>query len=153
MVDMLCDVGVLVMELCVGIIVGVGFVVFEVMCDMVYNLLIFMLLCWVCLCIMFIVLENLFYYLVGLLDYFVCEYCILEVVGLQVLSYQQQFECFMVVSGKWCLLILVFFLICWILVWFLNVIIFVQLIIVKVLIQGLRYDLLVDDVVLKKLIF
>lgn len=88
MVDILCEVNVFVIELWVGIIVGVGFVVFEVMCDMVYNLLVLMFLCWVCLCIMFIVLENLLYYLVVLLDYLVSEYCIFEVVGLEVFSYQ-----------------------------------------------------------------
>lgn len=150
--DFLCELGVLVIELWVGIIVGVGFVVFEVMCDMVYNLLVLIFLCWVCLCIIFVVLENLFVDLVELLNYFFDVYCVFEVVGLEVLSYQQQFICFMVVSGKYCLFIFIFLLMCWILVWFFNVIILVLLIIVKVLIQGLKYDLIVDDWVLWVLI-
>lgn len=81
------EANVFVIELRVGIIVGVGFAAFEVMRDMVYNLLVLTFSRWVRLRITFIALENLLYYLVALLDYSVSEYRIFEVVGLEVFSY------------------------------------------------------------------
>ncbi|EBD7665560.1 low-specificity L-threonine aldolase [Salmonella enterica] len=75
-----------------------------------------------------------------------------EAAGPQVLSYQQQFERFMAVSGKRRPLIPVPFPTRWISVWFLNVITSVPPTTAKALIQGLRHDLLADDAALKKLI-
>ncbi len=70
-----------------------------------------------------IALEKFYsYYLVGLLDHPAREHRILEAAGPQVLSYQQQFERFMAVSGKRRPLIPVPFPTRWISVWFLNVI-------------------------------
>lgn len=150
--DTLRDAGVPVTELRAGIIVGAGSAAFEVMRDMVYNLPILTPPRWVRSRTTPIALENLLYYLVGLLDHPAREHRILEAAGPQVLSYQQQFERFMTVSGKRRPLIPVPFPTRWISVWFLNVITSVPPTTAKALIQGLRHDLLADDAALKKLI-
>ncbi|EFT3403731.1 DUF2867 domain-containing protein [Salmonella enterica] len=150
--DTLRDAGVPVTELRAGIIVGAGSAAFEVMRDMVYNLPILTPPRWVRSRTTPIALENLLYYLVGLLDPPAHEHRILEAAGPQVLSYQQQFERFMAVSGKRRPLIPVPFPTRWISVWFLNVITSVPPTTAKALIQGLRHDLLADDAALKKLI-
>ncbi|VFS75657.1 NAD dependent epimerase/dehydratase family protein [Salmonella enterica subsp. diarizonae] len=98
--DTLRDAGVPVTELRAGIIVGAGSAAFEVMRDMVYNLPILTPPRWVRSRTTPIALENLLNYLVGLLNHPACEHRILEAAGPQVLSYQQQFERFMAVSGK-----------------------------------------------------
>jgi hypothetical protein len=69
-----------------------------------------------------------------------------------VLSYQEQFEHFMAVSGKHRLLIPIPFPTRWISVWFLNVITSVPPTTAKALIQGLKHDLLADDTELRALI-
>nr|VUD25879.1 NAD dependent epimerase/dehydratase family protein [Salmonella sp. NCTC 7297] len=120
--DTLRDAGVPVTELRAGIIVGAGSAAFEVMRDMVYNLPILTPPRWVRSRTTPIALENLLYYLVGLLGHPAREHRILEAAGPQVLSYQQQFERFMAVSGKRRPLIPVPFPTRWISVWFLNVI-------------------------------
>ncbi len=68
------------------------------------------------------------------------------------LSYQQQFEHFMAVSGKRRWLIPIPFPTRWISVWFLNVITSVPPTTAKALIQGLKHDLLADDTALRALI-
>lgn len=68
------------------------------------------------------------------------------------LSYQEQFEHFMRVSGRRRWLIPIPFPTRWISVWFLNVITSVPPTTAKALIQGLKHDLLADDRELRALI-
>ncbi|POT57965.1 NAD(P)-dependent oxidoreductase [Citrobacter amalonaticus] len=150
--DTLRESGVPVTELRAGIIVGAGSAAFEVMRDMVYNLPILTPPRWVRSRTTPIALENLLHYLVALLEKPSGEHRILEAAGPQVLSYQEQFEHFMAVSGKHRLLIPIPFPTRWISVWFLNVITSVPPTTAKALIQGLRHDLLADDAELRALI-
>ena len=150
--DTLRESGVPMTELRAGIIVGAGSAAFEVMRDMVYNLPVLTPPRWVRSRTTPIALENLMYYLVSLLDHPTRQHRVLEAAGPQVLSYQEQFEHFMAVSGKHRLLIPVPFPTRWISVWFLNVITSVPPTTAKALIQGLKHDLLADDTELRTLI-
>ncbi|NZA57399.1 NAD(P)H-binding protein, partial [Escherichia coli] len=98
--DILREANVPVTELRAGIIVGAGSAAFEVMRDMVYNLPVLTPPRWVRSRTTPIALENLLHYLVALLDHPASEHRIFEAAGPEVLSYQQQFEHFMAVSGK-----------------------------------------------------
>ncbi|GHK20340.1 hypothetical protein ECZU03_41290 [Escherichia coli] len=150
--DILREAGVPVTELRAGIIVGAGSAAFEVMRDMVYNLPVLTPPRWVRSRTTPIALENLLHYLVALLDHPASEHRIFEAAGPEVLSYQQQFEHFMAVSGKRRWLIPIPFPTRWISVWFLNVITSVPPTTAKALIQGLKHDLLADDTALRALI-
>lgn len=150
--DTLRESGVPMTELRAGIIVGAGSAAFEVMRDMVYNLPVLTPPRWVRSRTTPIALENLMYYLVALLDHPIQHHRVLEAAGPQVLSYQEQFEHFMAVSGKHRLLIPIPFPTRWISVWFLNVITSVPPTTAKALIQGLKHDLLADDTELRALI-
>lgn len=141
-----------VTELRAGIIVGAGSAAFEVMRDMVYNLPVLTPPRWVRSRTTPIALENLLHYLVALLDHPAEQHRVLEAAGPEVLSYQQQFEHFMRVSGRRRWLIPVPFPTRWISVWFLNVITSVPPTTAKALIQGLKHDLLADDGELRALI-
>ena len=150
--DTLRESGVPMTDLRAGIIVGAGSAAFEVMRDMVYNLPVLTPPRWVRSRTTPIALENLMYYLVALLDHPIQHHRVLEAAGPQVLSYQEQFEHFMAVSGKHRLLIPIPFPTRWISVWFLNVITSVPPTTAKALIQGLKHDLLADDTELRALI-
>ena len=150
--DTLRESGVPVTELRAGIIVGAGSAAFEVMRDMVYNLPVLTPPRWVRSRTTPIALENLLYYLVALLAHPASSHRVLEAAGPQVLSYQEQFEHFMAVSGKHRLLIPIPFPTRWISVWFLNVITSVPPTTAQALIQGLKHDLLADDTELRALI-
>lgn len=150
--DTLRESGVPVTELRAGIIVGAGSAAFEVMRDMVYNLPVLTPPRWVRSRTTPIALENLLHYLVALLAHPASSHRVLEAAGPQVLSYQEQFEHFMAVSGKHRLLIPIPFPTRWISVWFLNVITSVPPTTAKALIQGLKHDLLADDTELRALI-
>ena len=150
--DTLRESGVPVTELRAGIIVGAGSAAFEVMRDMVYNLPVLTPPRWVRSRTTPIALENLLYYLVALLAHPANGHRVLEAAGPQVLSYQEQFEHFMAVSGKHRLLIPIPFPTRWISVWFLNVITSVPPTTAQALIQGLKHDLLADDTELRALI-
>ncbi|WP_435947734.1 DUF2867 domain-containing protein [Dryocola sp. BD586] len=150
--DILRDSGVPVTELRAGIIVGAGSAAFEVMRDMVYNLPVLTPPRWVRSRTTPIALENLLYYLVALLDHPAQENRLFEAAGPEVLSYQQQFERFMAISGRRRPLIPVPLPTSWISVWFLNVITSVPPTIAKALIQGLEHDLLAEDRQLRALI-
>ena len=150
--DILREAGVPMTELRAGIIVGAGSAAFEVMRDMVYNLPVLTPPRWVRSRTTPIALENLMYYLVALLAHPTSHHRVLEAAGPQVLSYQEQFEHFMAVSGKHRLLIPIPFPTSWISVWFLNVITSVPPTTAKALIQGLKHDLLADDAELRALI-
>ena len=150
--DILREAGVPVTELRAGIIVGAGSAAFEVMRDMVYNLPVLTPPRWVRSRTTPIALENLLHYLVALLDHPASEHRIFEAAGPEVLSYQQQFEHFVAVSGKRRWLIPIPFPTRWISVWFLNVITSVPPTTAKALIQGLKHDLLADDTALRALI-
>ncbi|QLZ60470.1 DUF2867 domain-containing protein [Citrobacter freundii] len=150
--DTLRESGVPVTELRAGIIVGAGSAAFEVMRDMVYNLPVLTPPRWVRSRTTPIALENLLYYLVALLVHPANGHRVLEAAGPQVLSYQEQFEHFMAVSGKHRLLIPIPFPTRWISVWFLNVITSVPPTTAQALIQGLKHDLLADDTELRALI-
>ncbi|NIF48132.1 SDR family oxidoreductase [Enterobacter sp. Ap-1006] len=143
--DILRDSGVPVTELRAGIIVGAGSAAFEVMRDMVYNLPVLTPPRWVRSRTSPIALDNLLHYLVALLDHPATEHRLFEAAGPEVLSYQQQFERFMAISGRRRPLIPVPLPTSWISVWFLNVITSVPPGIAKALIQGLEHDLLADD--------
>ncbi len=151
--DILREANVPVTELRAGIIVGAGSAAFEVMRDMVYNLPVLTPPRWVRSRTTPIALENLLHYLVALLDHPASEHRIFEAAGPEVLSYQQQFEHFMAVSGKrrW-LIPIPLPTRCWISVWFLNVITSVPPTTARALIQGLKHDLLADDTALRALI-
>ncbi len=144
--------GVPVTELRAGIIIGAGSAAFEVMRDMVYNLPVLTPPRWVRSRTTPIALNNLLHYLVELLDHPAREHRIFEAAGPQVLSYQQQFERFMLVSGRHRPLIPIPFPTRWISVWFLNVITSVPPTTAKALIQGLKHDLLAEDGPLRALI-
>ena len=150
--DILREAGVPMTELRAGIIVGAGSAAFEVMRDMVYNLPVLTPPRWVRSRTTPIALENLIHYLVALLDHPTGHHRVLEAAGPQILSYQEQFEHFMAVSGKHRLLIPIPFPTSWISVWFLNVITSVPPTTAKALIQGLKHDLLADDAELRALI-
>ncbi|WP_313158589.1 SDR family oxidoreductase [Kluyvera cryocrescens] len=150
--DILRDADVPVSELRAGIIVGAGSAAFEVMRDMVYNLPVLTPPRWVRSRTTPIALENLLVYLVELLNHPTSEHRVLEAAGPEELTYQQQFEHFMRVSGRHRLLIPIPFPTSWISVWFLNVITSVPPTIAKALIQGLKHDLLADDRTLRALI-
>lgn len=139
-------------ELQAGIIVGAGSAAFEVMRDMVYNLPVLTPPRWVRSRTTPIALENLLHYLVELLNHPAQRHRVLEAAGPEVLSYQQQFEHFMRVSGRHRPLIPIPFPTRWISVWFLNVITSVPPTTAKALIQGLKHDLLADDAALRALI-
>ncbi len=139
-------------ELRAGIIVGAGSAAFEVMRDMVYNLPVLTPPRWVRSRTTPIALENLLHYLVELLNHPAQSHRVLEAAGPEVLSYQQQFEHFMRVSGRHRPLIPIPFPTRWISVWFLNVITSVPPTTAKALIQGLKHDLLADDAALRALI-
>ncbi|HEY1846666.1 MAG TPA: DUF2867 domain-containing protein [Buttiauxella sp.] len=141
-----------VTELRAGIIIGAGSAAFEVMRDMVYNLPVLTPPRWVRSRTTPIALENLLCYLVALLDHPSEENRLFEAAGPEVLSYQQQFERFMAISGRHRPLIPVPLPTSWISVWFLNVITSVPPRIAKALIQGLKHDLLADDRQLRALI-
>ncbi|AWS96132.1 MULTISPECIES: SDR family oxidoreductase [Citrobacter] len=150
--DILREAGVPMTELRAGIIVGAGSAAFEVMRDMVYNLPVLTPPRWVRSRTTPIALANLMYYLVALLDHPTSHHRVLEAAGPQILSYQEQFEHFMAVSGKHRFLIPIPFPTSWISVWFLNVITSVPPTTAKALIQGLKHDLLADDAELRALI-
>lgn len=137
--------GIPITELRAGIIVGAGSAAFEVMRDMVYNLPILTPPRWVRSRTSPIALDNLLYYLEQLMYHRtdVCRFY--EAAGPQVLSYQQQFERFMALSGRSRLLIPVPFPTRWISVWFLTLITSVPGAIAKALIQGLNHDLVADN--------
>lgn len=139
-------------ELRAGIIVGAGSAAFEVMRDMVYNLPVLTPPRWVRSRTTPIALENLLYYMVELLNHPTDNHRVLEAAGPEVLSYQEQFEHFMRVSGRHRLLVPIPFPTRWISVWFLNVITSVPPTTAKALIQGLKHDLLADDRALRALI-
>ncbi len=139
-------------ELRAGIVVGAGSAAFEVMRDMVYNLPVLTPPRWVRSRTTPIALENLLFYLVELLNHPATKHRVLEAAGPEVLSYQQQFEHFMRVSGRHRPLIPIPFPTRWISVWFLNVITSVPPTTAKALIQGLKHDLLADDRALRALI-
>ena len=150
--DLLRESGIPVTELRAGIIVGAGSAAFEVMRDMVYNLPVLTPPRWVRSRTTPIALENLLHYLVKLLDHPTAEHRMLEAAGPDELSYQQQFEHFMQISGRHRPLIPIPFPTSWISVWFLNVITSVPPTLAKALIQGLKHDLLADDRELRALI-
>lgn len=150
--DVLREAGVPVTELRAGIIVGAGSAAFEVMRDMVYNLPVLTPPRWVRSRTTPIALENLLHYLVALLDHPTTEHRVLEAAGPDELSYQEQFEHFMRISGRHRPLIPIPFPTSWISVWFLNVITSVPPTTAKALIQGLKHDLLADDRELRALI-
>lgn len=139
-------------ELRAGIIVGAGSAAFEVMRDMVYNLPVLTPPRWVRSRTTPIALENLLHYLMELLNHPSAQHRVLEAAGPEVLSYQEQFEHFMRVSGRRRLLVPIPFPTSWISVWFLNVITSVPPTTAKALIQGLKHDLLADDRELRALI-
>lgn len=150
--DILREARIPVSELRAGIIVGAGSAAFEVMRDMVYNLPVLTPPRWVRSRTTPIALENLLVYLVELFNHPASEHRVFEAAGPQELTYQQQFEHFMAVSGRHRLLIPIPFPTSWISVWFLNVITSVPPTIAKALIQGLKHDLLADDQSLRALI-
>lgn len=150
--ELLREAGIPVTELRAGIIVGAGSAAFEVMRDMVYNLPVLTPPRWVRSRTTPIALENLLYYLVELLNHPTDTHRVLEAAGPDELSYQQQFEHFMRISGRHRPLIPIPFPTRWISVWFLNVITSVPPTIAKALIQGLKHDLLADDRELRALI-
>lgn len=150
--DILRSAEVPVSELRAGIIVGAGSAAFEVMRDMVYNLPVLTPPRWVRSRTTPIALENLLFYLVELLNHPSPEHRVFEAAGPEELTYQQQFEHFMAVSGRHRPLIPVPLPTSWISVWFLNVITSVPPTIAKALIQGLKHDLLADDRTLRALI-
>ena len=150
--NILREAGIPLTELRAGIIVGAGSAAFEVMRDMVYNLPVLTPPRWVRSRTTPIALENLLVYLAGLLEYPASEHRVFEAAGPEELTYQQQFEHFMAVSGRHRPLIPIPFPTSWISVWFLNVITSVPPTIAKALIQGLKHDLLADDRELRALI-
>ncbi|HDG1694970.1 DUF2867 domain-containing protein [Kluyvera ascorbata] len=150
--DILRSAEVPVSELRAGIIVGAGSAAFEVMRDMVYNLPVLTPPRWVRSRTTPIALENLLFYLVELLNHPSPEHRVFEAAGPEELTYQQQFEHFMAVSGRHRPLIPIPLPTSWISVWFLNVITSVPPTIAKALIQGLKHDLLADDRTLRALI-
>ena len=150
--DILRDADIPVTELRAGIIVGAGSAAFEVMRDMVYNLPVLTPPRWVRSRTNPVALENLLVYLEKLLEHTSDQHRIYEAAGPQVLSYQQQFEHFMAISGRHRPLIPLPLPTSLISVYFLTMITSVPPSIARALIQGLRHDLIPDDTRLRALI-
>ncbi|PDO81920.1 SDR family oxidoreductase [Kosakonia pseudosacchari] len=150
--DLLRAAGIPVTELRAGIIVGAGSAAFEVMRDMVFNLPVLTPPRWVRSRTTPIALENLLHYLIELLQHPAQEHRVFEAAGPEVLSYQQQFDHFMRVSGVHRPLIPIPLPTRLISVWFLHLITSVPPTIARALIQGLKHDLLADDTDLRRLI-
>ncbi len=144
--------GVPVTEIRAGIIIGAGSAAFEVMRDMVFNLPVLTPPRWVRSRTTPIALDNLLCYLEGLMHCPSDSNRIFEAAGPEVLSYQQQFERFMAISGRHRPLIPIPFPTSWISVWFLTMITSVPPSIARALIQGLKHDLLADDRPLRALL-
>lgn len=144
--------GIPLTELRAGIIVGAGSAAFEVMRDMVNNLPVLTPPRWVRSRTAPIALENLLVYLEQLLATPPERERLFEAAGPEVLSYQQQFERYMAISGRRRWLIPLPFPTHWISVWFLNMITSVPPSTARALIQGLKHDLLADDHALQALI-
>lgn len=144
--------GVPVTELRAGIIIGAGSAAFEVMRDMVYNLPVLTPPRWVRSRTTPIALENLLYYLQHLITHPACQHRVFEAAGPEILSYQQQFERFMAISGRHRPLIPIPFPTRWISAGFLTMITSVPPAIARALIQGLKHDLIANDAPLKALI-
>ena len=136
--------GIPLTELRAGIIVGAGSAAFEIMRDMVNNLPILTPPRWVRSRTAPIALENLLVYLERLLAMPPGQGQLFEAAGPDVLSYQQQFERYMAISGRRRWLIPLPLPTHWISVWFLNMITSVPPSTARALIQGLKHDLLAD---------
>lgn len=149
--EILRDTDIPVTELRAGIVIGSGSAAFEVMRDMVYNLPVLTPPYWVRSRTMPIALDNLLFYLVHLLNKPTTQHRILEAAGPEILSYQQQFERFMAISGRHRPLIPLPFPVRWISARFLNLITSVPPTLATALIQGLKHDLLADDRQLREL--
>ena len=150
--EILRNTGIPVTELRAGIVIGSGSAAFEVMRDMVYNLPVLTPPRWVRSRTMPIALENLLYYLVQLLNKPANSHRTLEAAGPEILSYQQQFARFMVISGRHRPLIPLPFPVSWISARFLSLITSVPPGLASALIQGLKHDLLADDRQLRELL-
>ncbi|GAB79795.1 DUF2867 domain-containing protein [Shimwellia blattae] len=150
--DILRDADIPVTELRAGIIVGAGSAAFEVMRDMVYNLPVLTPPRWVRSRTSPIALENLLVYLERLPESAGEQHRIFEAAGPEILSYQQQFEHFMAISGCHRPLIPVPLPTRLISVWFLTMITSVPAPVARALIQGLKHDLIPDDTALRALI-
>lgn len=136
--------GIPLTELRAGIIVGAGSAAFEIMRDMVNNLPILTPPRWVRSRTAPIALGNLLVYLERLLAMPPGQGQLFEAAGPDVLSYQQQFERYMAISGRRRWLIPLPLPTHWISVWFLNMITSVPPSTARALIQGLKHDLLAD---------
>lgn len=150
--EILRDTGIPVTELRAGIVIGSGSAAFEVMRDMVYNLPLLTPPRWVRSRTTPIARDNLLYYLVNLLNIPSSHRRILDAAGPEILSYQQQFERVMAISGRYRPLLPIPLPVRWISVWFLNLITSVPPTLASALIQGLQHDLLADDRPLRALI-
>lgn len=150
--DILRESNIPVTEIRSSIIVGAGSAAFEIMRDMVYNLVILTPPRWVRSKSSPIALSNILHYLTQLAKIPANENRIFDAGGPEFISYQELFKRFIKVSGKRRLLIPIPIPISMISVHFISLITSVPPSIAKELIQGLQHDLPADDKALRELI-
>lgn len=148
--DLLRQSGVAVIELQAGMVIGPGSAAFEVMRDMINNLPVLTPPRWVRSRTTPIALSNLLYYLVQLLRLPRPTQATFRAGGPEILSYQQQFERFMALSGRHRPLIPLPFPLNWISTGFLSMITSVPAPLAQALIRGLKHDLIADSGVLEQ---
>lgn len=146
------DSGVPTVELRSGIIIGPGSAAFEVMRDLVFNLPMMVTPKWVRSRTPPIALSNLLHYLGGLVEVEGVDGQVLNAVGPELLSYQQQLQKFAAHIGKRCPIIPIPFLSPKLSAWWLQFVTSVPQPVAKALVGGLKHDIPADDGPLRALL-
>ncbi|WP_045046338.1 DUF2867 domain-containing protein [Rouxiella chamberiensis] len=141
-----------VTELRASMVIGPGSAAFEVMRDMIYNLPVLTPPSWVRKHASPIALNDLLYYLAGLVEHPAEQHRIFEAAGPEYLSYRQLMERFIALSGKRRWLVPVPLPTQLLTLAFLNLLTSVPSPLVKSLIQGLRQDLPANSDALRQLL-
>ena len=141
-----------VTELRVGMVIGPGAAAFEVMRDMIYNLPILTPPSWFRKHSSPIALNDLLYYLSGLIAHPSSEHRIFDAAGPEYMSYRQLMERFMALSGKRRWLVPIPLPTQLLTLAFLGLLTSVPTPLVKALIQGLKQDLPPDSDALRELL-
>ena len=144
--------GVPTVELRSGIIIGPGSAAFEVMRDLVFNLPMMVTPKWVRSRTPPIALSNLLHYLGGLVEAEGVDGEVLNAVGPELLSYQQQLQKFAAHIGKRCPIIPIPLLTPRLSAWWLQFATSVPQPVAKALVGGLKHDIPADDGPLRALL-
>jgi len=150
--DILREGNIFVTELRAGIIVGPGSAVFEVMRDLVYHLPIMIAPKCINSHNSPIALQNLLYYLLGLLKRTAVAHEIFDVAGPELITYQKQIQTIAKLTGNKVRIIPVSFLTPKIAALGFKIITSVPTNIAKALVEGMSYDLTADGKKIQSLI-